>query len=116
MAVLVLLLVAGLVLMVGFKLLVGLVILPFKVLGLVIILFSVVTWIGVQQLGYADLGALQWMVRHGFVDRGGRPATAPLPTALVAEPVRAGNDVSGSREEGSPAGALAAGPLPKAAE
>src|SRR5205814_7066135 len=69
-----------------------------KVLGVVIILFSVGTWVGVQQLGYADLGALQWMLRHGLVHPGRRE-----PRAFLAEA-----EPSASRRDPPPAGVLAA--------
>jgi UDP-GlcNAc:undecaprenyl-phosphate/decaprenyl-phosphate GlcNAc-1-phosphate transferase len=77
-----------------------------KVLGVVIILFSVGTWVGVQQLGYADLGALQWMLRRGLVHPERREPPVSLPEA---EP-------SGSRRDPPPAGVLAARALSKGAD
>ena len=77
-----------------------------KVLGVVIILFSVGTWVGVQQLGYADLGALQWMLRHGLGDAGRRESPADQPEG---EP-------SGSRRDVPPAPVLAVRALSKSAD
>jgi UDP-GlcNAc:undecaprenyl-phosphate GlcNAc-1-phosphate transferase len=37
-----------------------------QVLGLVVIASSVVTWIGIQQLGYSEFGEVQRVLRYGF--------------------------------------------------
>ena len=81
-----------------------------KVLGVVIILFSVGTWFGVQQLGYADLGALQWMLRHGLAVRGRREPLASPPAVGPPAPSSAG------RHDAPPAAVLAAGALSKGAD
>lgn len=38
-----------------------------QVIGIVVIAFSVVTWIGLQQLGYAEFGELQRVLRQGLL-------------------------------------------------
>src|SRR5207244_1526650 len=72
----------------------------------VIILFSVGTWVGVQQLGYADLGARQWMLRRGLV----HPARREPPDSLPE------GEPSGSRGDPSAASVLATRALSKGAD
>jgi UDP-GlcNAc:undecaprenyl-phosphate GlcNAc-1-phosphate transferase len=38
-----------------------------RVVGLVVITLSVVTWIGIQQLGYSEFGEVQRILRHGLL-------------------------------------------------
>ena len=38
-----------------------------QIIGIVVIAFSVVTWIGIQQLGYAEFGELQRVLRQGLL-------------------------------------------------
>lgn len=77
-----------------------------KVLGVVILLFSVGTWVGVQQLGYADLGAVQWMLRHGLIAGGRRERPPAVPEGGPSE----------SRRDAPPAAVLASPALSKGAD
>jgi UDP-GlcNAc:undecaprenyl-phosphate GlcNAc-1-phosphate transferase len=63
-----------------------------QIVGLVVIASSVVTWIGVQQLGYAEFAEIQRSLRHGLVNErrsvGNNVYLASLTTQFLHAPDR----------------------------
>lgn len=56
-----------------------------QVVGLVVIASSVVTWIGVQQLGYAEFSEIQRSLRYGFVNERRSVGNNVYLTSLAAQ-------------------------------